>query len=275
MTDDPAGPAYGLWSLVLINSAIFIFFAFSFFRPNSRRDWRTFGSFSAFIVALFVEMYGFPLTVYLMSGWLPTRFPSLNVFSHDAGHIWYTVLGLQGDPHSNPIHNASYGFIFGGFLLLWASWRILYAAQRSGTLASSGPYKYVRHPQYVAFLAIMFGFLLQWPTLPTVVMFPILAMVYVRLARREEREVAGELGEPWHQYAARTPRWFPRIGRPRADEEHVGGAVMSAPADTGAGDSEARRETCGFPSSSAGFRWCSFWRRPRPAWQFPSGSIWP
>lgn len=204
-------PAYGLWTLVLINSAVFILFAFSFFKPKTQRDWRTFGSFSAFIVALFVEMYGFPLTIYLFSGWLTRRFPGANLLSHDMGHLWYELLGFKGDPHSNPIHILSNVLIVAGFLLLSASWKVLFAAQKQQALATAGPYSYVRHPQYAAFIVIMTGFLLQWPTLITVVMFPILVVTYVRLAHREEREVAREFGAAWQGYAASTPRWFPRL----------------------------------------------------------------
>lgn len=213
MNHAPDIPAYGLWTLVFVNTAIVLLFAFSFFKPRTRRDWRTFGSFSAFIVALFAEMYGFPLTIYLLSGWLAKRFPGVDFLDHDAGHLWYRLLGFQGDPHLNPIHLLSNVLVVGGLLLLASSWRVLFRAQREGTLATSGPYRHVRHPQYVAFLLVMVGFLVQWPTLPTLVMFPILAVVYVRLARREEREVAEALGDAWERWAAVTPRFFPRFRR--------------------------------------------------------------
>jgi protein-S-isoprenylcysteine O-methyltransferase Ste14 len=211
--------AYGLWSLVIINSLIFIIFAFSFAKPKSARDWRSFGAFSAFIVALFTEMYGFPLTIYLLSGWLQSRFPKLTLTSHDAGHLWWTLLGMKGDPHSNPLHLLSNIFILGGLILLVAAWQVLYKAQRSHTLAVTGPYGVIRHPQYVAFIVIMLGFLLQWPTILTLAMFPILMLMYVRLARHEEREAVAEFGERYIAYAARTPGFFPRLGASRSTQQ--------------------------------------------------------
>jgi protein-S-isoprenylcysteine O-methyltransferase Ste14 len=208
-----ASPAYGLWLLVLINSAVFIIFAFSFTHPRTGRDWRSFGAFAGFLIALFTEMYGFPLTLYLLAGWLGSRSPGLDLFSHEAGHLWQTLLGWQGDPHVNPMHLLSNLFIFGGFIVLASAWRVLHAAQQAGQLATTGPYAYLRHPQYAGFVLIMFGFLLQWPTLLTLVMFPILVVMYVRLARREEREVLQAFGETYARYAANTPAFFPRLGR--------------------------------------------------------------
>lgn len=206
-------PAYGLWTLVLINSAIFIIFAFSFARPQTRRDWRSFGAFSAFLVALFTEMYGFPLTIYLLSGWLSRRYPGVDLFSHESGHLWETLLGWKIDPHLNPIHFASNVLIFGGFILLSAAWPVLYRAQRAHTLATTGAYARIRHPQYTGFILIMLGFLLQWPTLVTLLMFPVLVAMYVRLARREEQEALAEFGEAYARYAASTPAFIPHFGK--------------------------------------------------------------
>ena len=206
-------PAYGLWSLVVINSLVFILFAFSFAKPRSSRDWRSLGMFSAFVVALFAEMYGFPLTIYLLSGWLAQRLPGMDLFSHDAGHLLETLLGWRANPHFGPFHVLSNVLIFAGFWLLAKAWRVLYDAQRRGRLAASGPYAHVRHPQYVAFIVIMFGFLLQWPTLVTVAMFPVLAWLYARLAKREEQDASREFGEAYRRYAQMTPAFVPRLSR--------------------------------------------------------------
>lgn len=223
-----SAPAYGLWSLVVINSAVFILFALSFTHPRTRRDWRSFGAFAAFLVALFAEMYGFPLTIYLLSGWLSRKFPGVDLLSHSSGHLPETLLGWKGDPHLSPLHLLSGLVIGGGFILLSSSWRVLFAARRNGQLATSGPYARVRHPQYLGFILIMFGFLIQWPTLITLVMFPVLAFMYARLARREEREVCAEFGPEYDRYAANTPAFLPRLRgiRPQVpDVPHQGASV--------------------------------------------------
>lgn len=204
-------PAYGLWSLVILNSAIFIFFAFSFFKPTTRRDWRSFGAFSAFIVALFTEMYGFPVTIYLLSGWLQSRYPGVDWFSHDAGHLLEELFGWRANPHFGPFHLLSFVFIGGGFVLISAGWKMLYEAQRKGTLATTGVYARIRHPQYVGFILVMFGFLLQWPTLLTLAMFPVLVFMYWRLAQHEEQEVLAEHGEAYARYMREVPGFIPRL----------------------------------------------------------------
>ena len=213
---DASSPsAYGLWSLVIINSLVFIIFAFSFARPQSKRDWRSFGAFSAFLVALFTEMYGFPLTLYVLAGWLSSRFPGVDFMSHDAGHLLEVMFGWKSNPHFGPFHVLSAILIFGGFWLLAASWKVLYEAQRAQLLATSGAYARVRHPQYTGFVLIMTGFLLQWPTLVTLAMYPVLVVMYALLSRREEKDMLAQFGDEYRRYKRAVPAFFPRVGAPR------------------------------------------------------------
>lgn len=202
-------PGYGLWALAAINAAFFIFFAWSFYKPLNARDWRSFGLFSAFLVALFAEMYGFPLTLFLLSGWLSSKFPQVNWLTHDAGHLFEMMFGWRGNPHLGPFHIASFLLIGGGFWLLSAAWPVLYRAQRDGRVADQGPYARIRHPQYVGFFLIMTGFLLQWPTLLTLAMYPVLAWVYARLSTAEERDSVKRFGEAYNRYMAEVPRFIP------------------------------------------------------------------
>ena len=73
----------------------------------------------------------------------------------------------------------------------------------------TGPYGYVRHPQYVGFILVMIGFLFMWPTLTTLLMFPILVAVYVRLAKREELIVLEEFGSVYLDYRKKVPAFIP------------------------------------------------------------------
>ncbi|MDX8143228.1 isoprenylcysteine carboxylmethyltransferase family protein [Lentzea sp. BCCO 10_0061] len=168
------------------------------------------GAFTAFLMALFTEMYGIPLTIYLLGSWRGSRFLLLKDI-HAGGHLWNDLTGWTGDPHLSPFHLASYVAIAGGFWLISAAWVRLHEAAKENRLATAGPYARVRHPQYDGFLLVMIGFLLQWPAIPTLIMFPILVVVYARLARSEKREVAQRFGEKWTAYAAHTPALLPRL----------------------------------------------------------------
>ncbi len=213
--------SYGLWTLVILNSAIFIFFAFSFVKPQTQADWRSLGAFSAFIVALFTEMYGFPLTIYFLSGWLTERYPGIDFLAHENGHLLHTLFGFEGNAHFDPLHIASNVIVILGFFLLASAWGVLHKAQQTRSLAVEGWYARCRHPQYLAFIMIMFGFLLQWPTLPTLIMFPILVVVYVKLAKREEQVAIAEFGDTYRQYMDITPAFFPKLGKiNQAGESH-------------------------------------------------------
>ena len=220
MNDSSSMQAYGLWSLVIINSLVFVIFAFSFARPQSARDWRSFGAFSAFLVALFTEMYGFPLTIYLLSGWLSSRFPGIDFLSHDAGHLLEVMFGWKSNPHLGPFHIASNILIAAGFWVLASAWRVLYEAQRAHRLATTGAYARIRHPQYVGFVLIMTGFLLQWPTLVTLSMFPILVFMYARLARREEADMLARYGDEYRRYVAKVPAFMPKLGSSESASQH-------------------------------------------------------
>lgn len=200
--------AYGIWSLVVINVALFAFFILSFLAPLKKREWRSMGATLAFFVALFTEMYGFPLTIYILTGILGSKYPALNPFSHASGHLWLTFFG-GGPAMLTLIHLVSNTLVFIGFLIMWKGWRLIHGA-KSG-LVTEGPYAYVRHPQYSGLFLIVTGMLIQWPTIITALMFPVLIFVYHGLSRREEREMIELFGDNYRRYMENTPMFIPKL----------------------------------------------------------------
>lgn len=168
---------YGNWILAAVNIVIFVYFLKSVFKPQTPADWTTYRSLAAFFVALFAEMYGFPLTLYLLN---------INL-SHNSGHLFDTLLGTTGDPHFSLLHIGGNILVGAGFLMVASAWQTLYSAVKAKKIATTGLYKYLRHPQYIGFSLIILGFLLQWPTVITLIMAPLLWWRYWRLAKSEEK----------------------------------------------------------------------------------------
>jgi protein-S-isoprenylcysteine O-methyltransferase Ste14 len=205
--------AYGMWSAVYFNAALFAFFAIGFLRPRKKLEWRSMGAFVGFLVALFTEMYGFPLTIYFLSTWMGKSYPVLDPFSHPSGHLVLVFLGLAHSAAAMTIlHLISNGIIFFGFYLLYKGWILIHGA-KGDKLVTGGVYSYVRHPQYDGLFLITIGFLIQWPSLTTLIMWPILIFAYYRLAMREEKDAEKQFGQGFLEYKKKVPAFIPRLRR--------------------------------------------------------------
>ena len=199
---------YGLWQVVAINVIFITFLVFIVFRPKSKTDWKSLGALSAFFVALFTEMYGFPLTIYLMTSWLGKRYPVIDPFSHNNGHLIRVFFG------NNPIlaylvHPGSDILFYSALVIIAVGWKQIHRGQ--GELVTRGIYRYIRHPQYTGFFMIILAFLIQWPTLITLIMTPILIYIYYRLSKKEEQKMKEEFGDEYEIYMKETKRFIPYI----------------------------------------------------------------
>ncbi len=197
---------YGLWPLVALHIGLGLAFVLGYIRPTRAREWRSFGVLGAFLIALYTEMYGFPLTIYLLTAALGSA-PFPDPFAHSSGNLIASLLRLE--------EGWAGLFMLLGVLLLvpavWivlSAWRLIHAAEEE--LVTNGPYAVVRHPQYSGLMLGVLGALIQWPTLITLIMAPILVVTYYRLARREERELEQRFGDEYAAYRARTPMLLPR-----------------------------------------------------------------
>lgn len=204
-----AGYAYGLWPLVAVNVALFVGFLLSFAKPETKIEWRSLGLFASFIVALFVEMYGFPLTIYLLVSWLGSKYPVADPFAHVNGHLLGVFFPNIGSGHGSFMHILSNALIIAGGILVANGWKAVHEAKTG--VAEVGSYAKVRHPQYLGFILVILGFLIQWPTFVTLFMAPVLLARYVLLAKKEEKEMLSKYPKEYAEYMSRVPAWIPRF----------------------------------------------------------------
>lgn len=211
-------PAFA-WGLAVISIVVVSWIFYRYVAPKRWREWTRAGLVQAFLIAFYAEMYGFPLTIYLL-----TRFFGLDVSLTGSKNVWSQLFGHGNLPMVIAMVIGYAFFVIPGLGLLAEGWREIYHARREGRLATDGLYGVVRHPQYTGiFLAIFGEGIVHWPTLVSVVMFPIIVVAYVLLARKEERQMLVEYGERYRDYQRRVPMFFPRWGEWRRLFAAIGG----------------------------------------------------
>ncbi len=200
---------YFQWWLVGFYVLLVGGFVYGLLRPHTQSEWRSMGMSQAFVVALYAEMYGMPLSLYGVA-WATGQ--SEYVTDHFHGHAWPYLLGL-GDWGAIIFDVVGQAMVaLGALITLWG-WRDLY--QGRGGVARGGLYRYIRHPQYLGFILFLTGSIVNWPTLITLLMYPFLVIIYRRLAKTEEAAMLRTQRE-YASYIKETGFFVPKFRRNRS-----------------------------------------------------------
>ena len=199
---------YGNWPAVVISTSVILVSFFFLTRPRRPREWQDAGLTTAFFISLFTEMFGIPLTIYLLA---PLLGVEPRMFGGNESHLWAYLLFRAGFMNLEAsvylVMVISSGLTAVGFYLLAMGWKEVYGAQ--GALATDGLYAKMRHPQYTGLILIVAAFLIMWPTLPTLLLAPLLIARYILVAGEEDKELAEKFGDDFSRYKERVPAFIP------------------------------------------------------------------
>ena len=197
--------AYGHWRTVTFSALAWTLVIYYVIRPRAFQEIWRFALLCAFLIDEFVELYGYPLTLYIFLDNL-VQHPAAEMLSHQAGDLWRILFNVGTRYEAFDFFHLIAGvFIFGGLIVLYYAFTVLRASLESGSPATTGPYLWVRHPQYLALFSILLGYVIQGPTLITLLLFPALIYSYVTLARKEEQAVLKTFGPAYRNYLEHTP----------------------------------------------------------------------
>lgn len=197
----------GTWGIAIIVIVLLSWFFYRYFAPKNWREWAGAGAVQAFIIALYAEMYGFPLTIYLL-----VRFFGFDRESAST-NLWSTLVGF-GETGMLVSMLLGYAVALVGIGLFAQGWRQVYRARQNDRLVTDGLYGYVRHPQYTGLFIALFGEgIIHWPTVFSVGLFPFVIVVFAWLARKEERDMVDKFGEDYQLYQQNVPMFLPDWGK--------------------------------------------------------------